>query len=243
MHARVRINVGGQGVDTGCRTLVDLGDDEVVHRHYERHNESADDTGGYDGNHNFDESLERICAEVESRFVDVGVHRFEFGKHAQNDVGGAERYVRDDESQISFGESERDEEHHHGNRHNDFAVDDGELVDVFNDTSCALAEVEDADRGERTHNRRHDGRYARDDKRVCDCAPKFRRFVGFEYRNVRLETESVVEIEVGTVGKRVHDEKDYRRVQYREDNQKIELFKKAYNLFFYHSDLLTALLL
>ena len=121
--------------------------------------------------------------------------------------------------------------------------DNGELVDVFNDTSCALAEVKDADRGERTHNRRHDGRYARDDKRVCDCAPKFRRFVGFEYRNVRLETESVVEIEVGTVGKRVHDEKDYRCVQYREDNQKIELLKKAYNLFFYHSDLLTALLL
>ena len=29
----------------------------------------------------------------------------------------------------------------------------------------------------------------------------------------------------------------------REDNQKIELLKKAYNLFFYHSDLLTALLL
>lgn len=113
MYARVRINVGRQRVDARRRALVDLSDDKVVHRHDKRHNKAAYDAGRDDGDHDFHQRFEGVCSEVESRFVYVRIHGFKLGKYAEHDVGCAKRYVSDDESQIPFGESERDEEHHH----------------------------------------------------------------------------------------------------------------------------------
>ena len=237
MHACVGIDVGRQRVDARGRALVNLRDDEVVHREHKREDEAADYAGRNHREEHLDKRLEGVRSEVERRFVHVGVHTFELGQDAQHDVRRAERDVRDDKTEISFGEGEGHEEYHQRNRHNYFAVDDGELVYVLHHAARLSAHREYAYRREGAHHRRDDGRHRRDEESVSHGVPQRGGLVGSEYRDVRLEREPFVEPEIGTVGEGVHYDEENGRVEQREYDEKISLFEEA--LDFYHNDLPT----
>ena len=223
LDARVGIDIGGQGVDSGCRTLVYLSDDEVVDGDDERHNESADDTGGNHREHNAGEGAEGIRAEVKRRFVHVGVHTLEFWHYAEHDVRSAESDVRDYQPEVSLGEGERHEEYHQRDRHNDFAVDYGKLVDVFHNPTGTATHTVNSDCSESAHNGGHHRRDDGDEQRVLDCRPQSGRFFGGEYGHVRVEREAVREVEVGTSRETVNDDEDYGSVEYRQNDEDVRL--------------------
>ena len=142
----------------------------------------------------------------------------------------------ENQSDVAFRKFEGNEEQHKRNSHNDFAVDDRNLVDVFHHASGFFAEAENAYCGERAKHRGSHRRNRRNEKRVLQRRHKLRSFFTGENGLIGLEAESVAEAEVRGVGEAVDDDKKYRRVEERKDNIDIGFAQN----FFYHIDLLTS---
>ncbi len=75
----------------------EVGNDEVVYRHRERHDAARDDAGHDLGQDDLVERLMRRCAEVECGLIGVLVELAQLGHDVEDDVGRAERHVRQNE--------------------------------------------------------------------------------------------------------------------------------------------------
>ena len=165
-------------------------------------------------------------AEVECRLISVLVELAQLGHDVEDDVGRAERHVRQNERQIALVQTDGREQQHERYAHDGIRGGHRDVVDREVGGARAAAHVVDADGRDRAEQRRQNRGDDRDEQGDVERVQNIRIA---EQLDVPFCREAVPDAaRLGVVEGIEHEHRD-RRVQEQEDQQQIKISEELFH--------------